>query len=310
MDYLLSRHIELESFDLHGANLVSEPKWIEYLREKGKSLRSLRVYFTDKHLNDKVLAVLPASCPSLTRLKISHNQEVTGAGITSISQIETLRHLSLDLRNEVHSDVYVDLLSKIGANLETLSLTRVRLADNTVLDAIHTHCRSLAKLRVTESEAMTDAGFARLFTDWANPGLVFIDLQKCRQLDSSRPRDNPDALGLCSAGFRALMAHSGSTLRELNVHGCRHIDAAALEDVFRPEGRVYEAMKMLEISFCEGVNDFVVGSVFKSCPNLRELNVFGCMKVRDVRVPRGKILVGVPNARGMVIEGDDESDDE
>jgi DNA repair protein RAD7 len=29
-----------------------------------------------------------------------------------------------------------------------------------------------------------------------------------------------------------------------------------------------------------------------------------------VRVPRGKILVGVPNARGMVIEGDDDGDDE
>jgi DNA repair protein RAD7 len=34
------------------------------------------------------------------------------------------------------------------------------------------------------------------------------------------------------------------------------------------------------------------------------------MKVRDVRVPRGKILVGVPNARGMVIEGDDDEEDE
>lgn len=305
----MSRHIELEDLYLHGANLLSESKWIEYLQAKGASLRSLRVYFTDKHLNDEVLAVLPTACPSLTRLKICHNQEVTGAGVASIAQISTLRHLSLDLRNELHSDVYVDLLSKIGTNLETLSLTRVQDADNTVLDAIHTHCRSLVKLRITESEEMTDAGFVRLFKEWENPGLVFVDLQKCRQLDSARPRENPDGYGLCSNGFRALMEHSGKTLEALNVHGCRHIEAKAFEDVFGPEaGRVYEAMEKLEISFCEEVTDFVVGSVFRSCPNLGELNVFGCMKVGDVRVPRGKILVGVPNARGMVIEGDDESE--
>jgi DNA repair protein RAD7 len=155
---------------------------------------------------------------------------------------------------------------------------------------------------------MTDAGFVRLFKDWPNPGLVFVDLQKCRQLDSAKPRENPDGYGLCSNGFRALMAHSGKTLRDLNVHGCRHIERVAFEEVFAPE-KVYEEMEKLEISFCEEVTDFVVGSAFRSCPNLRELNVFGCMKVGGVRVPRGKILVGVPNARGMVIEGDSDIED-
>lgn len=305
LDFLMSRHIELEDLYLHGANLISQAKWIEFLQKRGRSLRSLRVYFTDKHFTDAVLAVLPTACPSLARLKVSHNQQVTGAGVAALAQLPTLRHLSLDLRNELHSDVYVALLARIGAGLQTLSLTRVPGADNTVLDAIHTHCRALAKLRITESEEMTDAGFVRLFTGWANPGLAFVDLQKCRQLDSARPRENPDGLGLCSGGFRALMEHSGRRLRELNVHGCRHIGAGAFEEVFAP-GKRYEAMEKLEISFCEEVTDFVVGSVFKSCPNLRELNVFGCMKVRDVRVPRGRILVGVPNAKGMVIEGDDE----
>ncbi|KAG7289609.1 hypothetical protein NEMBOFW57_005980 [Staphylotrichum longicolle] len=307
LDFLMSRHIELEDLYLHGANLISQAKWIEFLQKKGRSLRSLRVYFTDKHFTDAVLAVLPTTCPSLARLKVSHNQQVTGAGVAALAKLPTLRHLSLDLRNELHSDVYVALLTSIGAGLETLSLTRVPGADNTVLDAIHTHCRALTKLRITESEEMTDAGFVRLFTGWANPGLTFVDLQKCRQLDSARPRENPDGLGLCSGGFRALMEHSGKRLRELNVHGCRHIGAGAFEEAFAP-GKRYEAMEKLEISFCEEVTDFVVGSVFKSCPNLRELNVFGCMKVRDVRVPRGKILVGVPNAKGMVIEGDDEDD--
>ncbi|KAL1836916.1 hypothetical protein VTJ49DRAFT_4507 [Mycothermus thermophilus] len=307
VDYLLTRHIELEALYLHGANLITESKWIEFLQKKGKLLRSLRVYFTDKHFTDAVLAVLPTACPNLTRLKVCHNQQVTGTGVAAIGQIKTLRHLSLDLRKSVHSDVYVDVLSKIGRQLETLSLTRVHEADNTILDAIHTYCRCLSKLRITESEEMTDAGFVRLFTGWANPGLKFLDLQKCRQRDSARPRENPENIGLCSDGFRALMAHSGRKLRNLNVHACRHIRGEVFEEVFSGD-KLYEDMEKLEISFIEEVNDYIVGCIFRDCPNLKELNVFGCMKVCDVRVPRGKILVGVPNARGMMIEG--QSDDE
>lgn len=69
--------------------------------------------------------------------------------------------------------------------------------------------------------------------------------------------------------------------------------------------KMYENMYKMEILFCEEVIDFVVGCIFWSCFNLRELNVFGCMKVKDVRVLKGKILVGVLNVRGMVIEGED-----
>ncbi|KAK4657224.1 UV-damaged DNA-binding protein rad7 [Podospora pseudocomata] len=305
VEYLVDRHIVLEDLYLHGCNLISEGKWIEYLQKKGQPLRSLRVYWTDKHFTDAVLAVIPTSCPNLTRLKVCHNQAVTGEGLNHIAKIATLRHLSLDLREAIHPDVYVKLLTAIGPQLETLCLTRVPELDNTVLDALHMHCRNLKKLRITDSELMTDAGFGRLFTStWSNPGLVFLDLQKCRQLESTKPRENPDGIGLCDEGFKALMAHSGKTLQNLNVHGCRHISCKAFEEVFTAD-KTYENMHKMEISFCEEVTDFVVGCIFRSCPNLRELNVFGCMKVKDVRVPKGKILVGVPNARGMVIEGED-----
>jgi DNA repair protein RAD7 len=151
---------------------------------------------------------------------------------------------------------------------------------------------------------MTDEGFVRLFKDWANRELKFIDFQKCRQLESAQPRENPDGIGLCSNGFRALMAHSGRTLEYLNLYGCRHITPEAFEEVFSAD-KVYPNLTKLEISFCEQVTDFIVGSIFRSCPQLRELIVFGCMKVKDVKVPHGKLLVGVPNALGMVIDGDD-----
>lgn len=305
MEYLLSRDkVELEGLYLHGANLLSAEMWKRYLTTKGKSLQRFQVYYTDKHFDDECMTTLRTAAPELKRLKVYNNQQVSGDGIRELVHLKKLQYLSIHLHEHVHSDVYVEVLGSIGAGLRTLSLRWMPKLDNTVLDAIHSNCHSLSKLRITDSEVMTDAGFARLFTNWRNPGLTFIDLQKCRHVDSQKPRENPDDIGLCSDGFKALMAHSGKSLQKLNLHACRHISKQAFDEVFSLE-KTYPELKSLEISFCEDVNDYVVGSVFRSCPNLRELNVFGCMRVKNARVPRGKILVGVPNALGMVIEGQD-----
>ncbi|KAG5925900.1 hypothetical protein E4U42_003830 [Claviceps africana] len=304
MDYLLSRDTALEGFYLSGANLLSEEKWHELFRKKGKFLKSVQVYYTDKHFGDDTIGVMATCCPGLSRLKIEHNQKLTQQGVESIGNLSALEHIGLQLQQPLPSKSLTPVISRIGPHLKTLSLRIVPEADDAVLQAIHTSCRVLQKLRITESEAMTDQGFAHLFTDWANPPLQQVDLQKCRHLDAARPRDNDDNIGFCSEGFKALMAHSGSKLVDLNVHACRHISREAFEHVFH-EAAVYPELKRLEISFCEQVTDFVLGRIFRSCPRIKEVNVFGCMKVKDVLVPRGVILVGVPNARGMITEGID-----
>ncbi|KAG6136305.1 hypothetical protein E4U35_003662 [Claviceps purpurea] len=304
MDYVLSRDIALEEFYLHGANLLSEEKWHEFFEKKGKSLKSVQVYYTDKHFGDETITAMATHCPHLSRLKIENNQKLTAQGVESIGALSALEHLGLQLHNDLNPEVLESVINKIGPNLKTLSLKIVPHTDDPVLEAIHKSCRSLQKLRITESETMTDQGFASLFTDWANPPLHTVDLQKCRHLDAAHPRNNVDNVGLCSEGFKALMAHSGSQLVHVNVHACRHISQQAFEQVFH-EKAVYPELKTLEISFCEQVTDYVLGCIFRSCPKIKEVNVFGCMKVKSVRVPRGTILVGVPNAQGMITEGED-----
>ncbi|KAF5674192.1 nucleotide exsicion repair rad7 [Fusarium heterosporum] len=305
MDYLLSRDTALETFYLHGANLLSEEKWHEFMQAKGQTLKGLQVYYTDNHFGDESIATLRDHCPNLKRLKIENNQKLTNDGVKTIAELAGLEHLGLQLLHTTRSGAYIKVISNIGVNLQTLSLKIVPEVDDGVLRAIHEHCRSLTKLRITDSEKMTDDGFVDLFTGWKNPGLQFLDLQKCRQIDASRPRENPDNIGLCSEGFKALMAHSGRRLRHLNIHACRHISREAFEEVFSQDAH-YPELKTAEISFCEEVTDFILGSIFRTCPNIREVNVFGCMKVKSVRVPRGVILVGVPNAQGMVVEGTDD----
>ncbi|OAA41643.1 DNA repair protein Rad7, protein [Metarhizium rileyi] len=304
MDYLLTRNIALESFYLHGANLLSEEKWHEFFIAKGQSVKEVQVYYTDKHFGDDTIATMATYCPNLQRLKIANNQKVTDKGVEALGNISSLQHVGLQLQNSPSSAAITAAVSKIGHNLRTLSLKIVAAADDTVLHAIHQNCYSLTKLRITDSERMTDKGFADLFKDWRNPPLQFLDLQKCRLTQTSSSRVNEDGIGLCSEGFKALMAHSGQQIEDLNIHACRHITRQAFEEVFS-ETSTYPELKKLEISFCEEVTDFVLGCIFRACPNIKEVNVFGCMKVKDVRVPRGVILVGVPNARGMVTEGFD-----
>ncbi|KAI2615912.1 RNI-like protein [Hypoxylon sp. NC1633] len=303
MKYLIGRHFILEGLTLYGANLISKACWMQYLEAKGQGLKELKVAFTDTQFNDDIVESLPRLCPSLTRLKIYHNQAVTDQGIEYIANIRKLEHLGLRLTQKTSTDSYIKVIKMIGGRLRTLSLAMVEDVDDRLLDAVHDHCSLLTKLRITCSREMTDAGFVRLFKSWNNKELAFLDLQLCRYIDANKPEENPHLIGLCSDGFRAIMKLSGQKLRTLNVHGCSGISHEAFEDVFSANN-VYPMLQDLEISFCQGVTDYIVGSIFRSCPNLKKVNVFGCMKVRDVSVPKGTVLIGLQNSSGMSIVGD------
>lgn len=305
MEYLTGCPVTLESFSIHGANLIDDEHWNSFLREKGRYLRALKVHYTDGHFGDEQLELLKSSCPDLVRLKVSHNQKVTDSGIMHIASLLNLKHLTLEIFKPTSSGPYVEILNKIGYGLRTFSLETVHYIDDSVLEAIHRNCTQLSKLRITDNEVFTDASFVYLFKGWSNPPLTYIDLSRCRHLDATQPRENEGKIGLCSDGFEALMAHSGPQLTFLNVMSCRHISREAFENVFS-ENKKYPELRHVDVSFCWGVNDFVVGSIFRSCPNLKTLKIFGNMSVSEVKVPRGKILIGMPNAIGMQIEGEDE----
>ncbi|KFY88397.1 hypothetical protein V500_06396 [Pseudogymnoascus sp. VKM F-4518 (FW-2643)] len=246
MDYLTASTVKLESLSLHGANLIDDEHWMSFLMAKGSHLRSLKVYHSDVSFGDEVMRSIKDLCPNLTRLKICHNQKVTSAGLYHVASLKHLQHLSLELYKPTITEPYVEIITHLGANLQTLSLVGIPLLDDSLLQAIHTHCTSLSKLRLKRNEAFTDAAFAALFTHWRNPALRIVDLGECRHVDSLT-LDNPDRVGLCSAGFEALMAHSGRHLGSLNLLSCRHIERAAFERVFG-EGKTYPELETVDLS--------------------------------------------------------------
>lgn len=307
MDHLLGTNVKLESLSLHGSNLIDDERWNKYLTEKGAHLKALKVYHTDGYFGDEQIEHLTKTTLQLRRLKISHNQKVTDAGLKHIASLPTLEHLSLEIYKDTNSEPYVEILESIGSGLRTFCLSTVHYIDDTVLKAIHDNCQNMRKLRITDNEVLTDEGFANLFTSWLNPPLHYIDFHKCRYVDATQPRENPEGIGLGSLGFAALMAHSGKSLRYLRIDSCRHISVETFEEVFG-EDKKYMELREIDISFCQTVNDFIVGSIFRSCPNLKSVAVFGNFGVKEVVVPKGKILIGVPNALGMRIEGTEDGE--
>lgn len=303
--YLMTREIKLQHLSVHGANLLSDDQWVAFLTAKGEHLRTLKVHFTDKYFGDEVIESIVANCPNLEALSLTHIGKLSPKAIRELAGLQNLKYLSLLLGRDIPAEAYRDLLEKVGNGLTTLSLRQASEADDTVLETIREHCTSLVKLRITECGNFTDAAFTKLFSEWENKTLEHIDLAKCRHLDSLRAQEIESGIGLCSDGFRALMDHYGRKIRHVSVDSARYITAEAFDEVFG-EGKEYAELRHLEISFCEKVTDYTIEKIFKTCPMLRELVVFGCLRVQGlVKVPHGKLLIGVPNVMGMIMEGAD-----
>jgi DNA repair protein RAD7 len=303
--YMITTCKKVKHLQLGGTNLITNKAWIELFETLGPQLESLKISELNDSLDDATLAAMAQNCRSLRRLKLRSCSHLTGAGLVNLASLSTLQHLSLAAGQDADANVLKALVDNLGPNLCTLSLEGFSEADDEVVQLIHERCSNLTKLRFTGSNTCSDAAFTHLFTNWSNPPLTFIDMSNNRDIDSTAP-DGPQDLpiGLGSEAYKALMKHSGSSLTKMNMHSCRHISAAALIDVF--DGKIqYALLKEIDFSFVASVDDVVLTGVFKSCPSLAKLAVFACFNAREVVVPRGVAVIGLPNAQNnIVVEGD------
>ncbi|KAL4919387.1 hypothetical protein BDW62DRAFT_209851 [Aspergillus aurantiobrunneus] len=301
IDHMLDRNLNIKHLQLDAANLVSDPRWRQVFQKLGGQLETLRLSNLDYFLNDETLEVMCKSCTGLRRLKLHHCWKMSDRSLQSISTLQSLEHLSLNLVRETKAESLLELVSGIGSKLRTLSLQGFPLADDTLLEVIHDNCRILSKLRFSDNSTCTDKGFTKLFESWTNPPLEFVDLSSMRDVDNSNPDGPTDAIGLASSGFVALMRHSGSAIRKLNIASCRHISYGAFEEVFA-EGKSYPNLKELDVSFHTVMDDYLVGCIFRCCPAIQQVVAFACFNVREIRVPKGVALIGGLRAQDTVVE--------
>lgn len=304
IDYILERDIPIQHLQLAAPNLVSDAKWREFFRRRGSHLESLKLSDLDYAMDDDTVVEMAASCPNVTRLKLKECFRIADPSLDAISGMKKLEYLSLRLKLPTSASSLASLITQIGHKLRTLSLERFENADDTVLESIHSTCTQLSKLRFTMNDFCTDAGFVSLLSDWSNPPLAFADLSSNRDLDYTNPDGPTEPIGLASNGFRALIKHSGSRLERLDISSCRHITYQALSEVF--DGiKQYPYLKDINISFLTRVDTPILAGIVKGCPRLVKVTAFGCFNIRDMEVPAGVALIGVPNAQDSIVQGGD-----
>lgn len=304
IQYMLDRNLKIRHLQLDAANLISDDSWQQLFSTLGGQLESLKLSNLDYALTDETVEVLAKNCINLRRLKLTECWKLGEASIKAISRLPRLEHLTLNFLSDIRSECLVDMIENLGPNLRTLSLTAFRDADDRLLEAVHVHCHKLQKLRLADNTLCTDQGYVRLFRGWNNPPLKFIDLSATRDVDNANPDGPAEAIGLASLGLIALLEHSGSTLRVLNISSCRHVSHAAFEQIFQKD-KVYPQLQEVDVSFHTTMDDYLATAIFRSCPAIKKLIAFACFNVRDVRVPAGVALIGGLRAQDSIIfEGD------
>ncbi|KAJ5291107.1 hypothetical protein N7478_000358 [Penicillium angulare] len=295
-EYMIAREMKIQDLHLDSPNLVTDDIWRQLWMNMGSHLQSLKLWNLDSAFDDETLEIMSKHCTNLRRLKLKHLARLGDGALEAISTMQSLEHLSLDFDKETDPDILLKMISQTGPSLRSLSLEGFDHADDRLPQHIHDNCRALFKLRISRNSDITDKAIAELFNDWSNPPLKRVDFSFLRDVDMSNPEGPPEPVGLASDGFIALMKHSGSKLTKLKTASCRHISYAAYEEVFA-ENKQYPELKFMDISFNGAVDDYIAQSIFRCCPALTRLVVFGCFKIRDLTVPVGVAVIGTVGAK-------------
>ena len=301
VDYMIERDVPIRSLQLEAANLVSNAKWAQFFEERGHRLEKLNLSWLDYSMDDVTFLSLVRNCPNVKHLKMKKCFRLGDKALGAMTQLRQLEHLSLRFPTATSPGILTDLISSVGPGLRTLSLEGFSDANDDALSMIQSSCTQLSKLRFTENDICTDAGFASLFTNWPNPALAFIDFSSNRSVDYAVPDGPKDPIGLASEGFEALMKHSGPRLERLDISSCRHITYESFSKVFDGKEQ-YTFLKDINISFLTKIDTSIVAGIFKSCPELIKITAFGCFNVSEVLVPKGVALIGVPNAQDSIVQ--------
>jgi DNA repair protein RAD7 len=302
---MIEKAKSLSHIQLLGANLVSNDKWMDLFIARGHDLKSLQVEWLDAAFDDQAVEALTTFCPNIERLKIERCKRTGTDSIDAISRLKRLRHLTLRFQNEIPYKHLINLVNAVGANLHTLCLENFTDGDDesdpdAILEAIHNSCMQLSKLRFSENSECSDASYTNLFMDWNNSPLKHVDLNSTRDVDNTSPEGPEDyPIGLASAGFVALMQHSGTKLEYLDISSCRHISHETFAAIFSPE-RTWPELREINLSFCPIVDTAIIAGIFRSCPKIKKVVTFGCFQVQDVVVPRDIVLIGAPKAQDAI----------
>lgn len=259
----------LTRLELLGPFLVRTEAWQKFFKaRKGKSMEGFLI--TQSPRFD--LACLKALAENaggkngcLRELRLKEVGQVSDDFLEVIQGFEGLEYLDLgDPSKSVSDEAAIDLLACVGPTLKHLDFSgHIELTDKVLLDGVRLHTGNLEGLALRGlGEGLTDEGVASFFDTWStNPPLQMLDLSR-----------NPT---LSTLSLEALLNHSSSDLRELNINGWSGTSEEALQKL----GKKAKALEKVDIGWCRSVDNWVVKSVVDGCEGLKEMKVWGCNRL-------------------------------
>lgn len=216
------------------------------------------------------MRVLVESCPKLRELRLKEVGKLSDEFLVELKPLGgQLTHLDLSYpgrSDALNESALIELMSHVGSALEHLDLSGHAAVDDAVLfRGLKPHARALKALTLADCLEVTDAGVAEFFESWQGG-------TRLSTLDLSR---NPD---LKDAALKALLAHSGEELLELNINGWKDVSEDALKVVSQKAPK----LRKLDVGFCREVDNFFVKDVLDRCPDIKEIKVWACQRVTEV----------------------------
>ncbi|WRT66508.1 uncharacterized protein IL334_003467 [Kwoniella shivajii] len=262
---------QLKRLELFAPFLVRKDGWINLFKSVGKRFERLLVTQSPR-IDVEIIQILTKSCPNLTELRLAEIGLFNTDCLIPLKSLKKLKYLDLTAPGTpLTDDSIIDLLSAIGATLETLDLSDNPDLTDAILPAISAHCPKLQRLSLRNMVELTDEGVASFFLslkERGRPGLEWVDLEKGHEL-----QDN---------SLQALVSHSGSTIEKLSMLGWREVSAEALSDLIQCKN-----LKELDLGWCRQVTDFTVKDILEGCDKIELVRVWGCNQLTDA-IPRKK----------------------
>ncbi|KAI9485176.1 MAG: hypothetical protein EXX96DRAFT_544163 [Benjaminiella poitrasii] len=257
----------LKSLELSGAFLITKEAWISFFKDIGSRLENFSIRHSARFTKE-CLETLVMCCPNLKELRFGHISHLNSDWLTVIAQLKNLKALELSWTTHGHTfrtEDVVDMLSKIGSQLEELSIKGGHdLSDDIVTNGILKYCCRLKRISLEQCDQLSAKTMVEFFDNWNAKGLSHINISRCILFDDEV--------------LKAVIRHSGETLKQLNLHSLELLTPAGLE-LLAGNGNdlaACDALTHLNCGFVRSMDDFVLQKLINHCKSLQNIEVWGC----------------------------------
>ncbi|QUC16591.1 uncharacterized protein UV8b_00832 [Ustilaginoidea virens] len=219
-------------------------------------------------LADKVNdgSILPlAACTRVERLTLTNCRGLTDSGLIAlVNNSPTL--LALDISNDKNiTEQSINAIAENCNRLQGLNISGCDGISNESMINLAQNCKYIKRLKLNECAQLRDNA-VMAFAQHC-PNILEIDLHQCSQIGN---------------GPVTALLSKGNCLRELRLASCELIDDFAFLSL--PEKRVYDHLRILDLTSCTRLTDAAVERIVDVAPRLRNLVLAKCRNITDAAV--------------------------